>query len=105
MRIVALSPIVLWTFTLAGRQSKSRQSEALAGPIQRRIPGLCQGLSRSRGRQTGGSFDRNETDSRRDRTGEAKEDKDEKPGASHRQTVLHSSRKRFWLHSSRAVPL
>ena len=44
MRIVALSLLLLWTLTLAGCQSKAAKSEEVAGPIQRRIPGLCQGL-------------------------------------------------------------
>jgi hypothetical protein len=41
MRKVALSLFVLWTLTLAGCQSKG---ETVAGSIQRRISGLCQGL-------------------------------------------------------------
>src|SRR6202044_1017726 len=41
---------------------QSSKSEAVAGPIQRRIPGLCQGMRRSRDRRGRKNADRREAD-------------------------------------------
>ncbi len=44
MRIVALSLLFLSTSHPCRLPEQSGKSEEVAGPIQRRIPGLCQGL-------------------------------------------------------------
>ena len=62
MRIVALSLLVPVDSHPCRLSEQSGKSEEVAGPIQRRIPGLCQGMRRSRDRRGRKNADRREAD-------------------------------------------
>ena len=87
-------------------REQSGKSEEVAGPIQRRIPGLCQGLpGRRHDLRSRKNANRREADQGTDGGSRSQEEGTRRTVQASRPTILRSSRKRFSLHSSKAVPL
>ena len=105
MRIVALSLLVLWTLTLAGCQSKAAKVKQLQDQYNAEYPAYAKDCLEEDNCRSHKTSDRREADQGADGGLSKPRRKNETHGASHRPTVLRSSRKRFLLHSSKAVPL
>ena len=104
MRIVALSLLFLWTLTLAGCQSKAAKVKKLQDQYNAEYPAYAKACldGDRRSRKTS---DRREADQGADSGSRSQEKRTRRTVQARRPTVLHSSRKKFSPHSSKAVPL